>query len=40
LLAAAAPAAVRAFRWNLLAVFAVGLAARAIYLAAGGTASP
>jgi chromate transporter len=39
-LAAAALAAVRAFRWNLLAVFAVGLAGWAIYLAAGGTASP
>jgi chromate transporter len=39
-LAAAALAAVRAFRWNLLAVFAAGLTAWAIYLAAGGPAHP
>ena len=35
-LAAAALAVVRSFRWNLLAVFGAGLAAWAVYLALGG----
>jgi chromate transporter len=39
-LAAAALAAVRAFKANLLVVFSAGLAVWAIYLAAGGPAHP
>ncbi len=37
-LAAAALAGVRAFRWNLLVVFGAGLAVWAVYLALGGRA--